>query len=147
MDLPDAVRDWLVDLKFGVIDQAELVSRVDREIERLDDPPYFLIELSLGQVPASEHRFDLSAGRLTNGDLGRLALRLLANLNARTMNADDIAAVSARVSFHDNYVDAWLPFCTITDEADLIEQGVKDVSGLDDMVAHCLGKAAKFAAD
>lgn len=77
MDLREKVRARLVDVKDGLIDSPELVDRADRAIAEIDNPPDYLIALSLGEPLHYVARLDLVQDSMSNEDLGRLALRLL----------------------------------------------------------------------
>lgn len=145
MDLREKVRAWLIDAKVGLIDSAELTDRADRAIGEIDNPPDYLIALSLGEPLRHVARLDLVKDRISVEDLGGLAVRLLDRLASGDISLDQVAAVAARLSFprHDNeMIDAWAQFCWITDEQDLIDQGVKDGANFKDGVIEALRKIA-----
>ena len=52
--------------------------------------------------------------------------------------------IATKIAFprHDDQIDAWLEFCWIADEANLIDQGVSDPARFRDGVIDALRKAA-----
>ena len=148
MELREIVRGWLIDERVGFIGSTELKARADRTISDTDDPPDFLIAVSLGEPLHFVDRLDLLKHRLTSEDLGGLASRLLEALDAGRVDVEEIAAISARIAFptHDSeMVDPWTWFCWITDEADLIDQGIRDGANFKDGVIEALNKIAEYA--
>jgi hypothetical protein len=80
-------------------------------------------------------------------DLGLLAKRLLARLEAGEMDCEAIAAVCARVAWpsDEHAQDVWLHFTNITDQKDLIEQGVFEDLEFEDFLRAELARATEFA--
>lgn len=77
-ELREEVRGWLVDAKYGVITEGELVARADSLIAELAEPPDYLIAVSLGESLAQVPRLDMVKERIDARDLGLFAGRLLA---------------------------------------------------------------------
>jgi hypothetical protein len=124
-----------------------LVARADHAISELDEPPDYLIALSLGEPLLHVDQLDLVKFPLTRKDLGGLAIRLLERLESETIGLEEIATVAARISFprDDAMIDAWTQFDWITDEMDLIEHGIKDDSEFRDGVIAALRQASRYA--
>lgn len=148
-ELREEVRGWLVDAKYGVITEGELVARADSLIAELAEPPDYLIAVSLGESLAQVPRLDMVKERIDARDLGLFAGRLLARLEAGEMDGEAIAAVCAKVAWprDERAQNAWLSFTNITDRKDLIEQGVCDDLKYEDFLRAELKRAAEFAAE
>lgn len=145
-DLLEEVRSWLVDEKVGLIGPRDVVAMADRAIERMDQPPDYLIALSLGEPLDHVDRLDLVKHPLTNADLRGLAERLLARLKVDGITLEDVALVAARISFprNDDAIGTWADFAWITDELDLIEQGAKDGANFRQKVEKVLRRIAEI---
>ncbi len=149
MGLREEVREWLIDWNVGLIDSEELKRRADRKIAELDEPPYFLIAVSLGEPLAHIERLDLVKERPTREDLGKLAARMLEGLKADEFDLGTIAAAATMIRFprDEAMIDLWLEFDSISDRLDLIEAGITDPAGFRSEVIAALERAAKHAAE
>jgi hypothetical protein len=147
MDLRETVRTWLVDAKFDVIDQAELVELADKAIAQLDSPPDYLFAVSLGEPLIHLERLDLVKYPPTNADLARLAERLLMRLKSSSIDLQEIVRIATNIDFAsiaDGHF-AWSQFSWITDENHLIEEGIKPVDDFEKGVIEALREAASSA--
>ncbi len=142
-DLREQVREWLIDARYGVIDQTRLIARADQAIADLAEPPDYLFAISLGEALDNVPRLDLRAETIAQNDLAKLARRLLDGLQTECLSLEHIAAVASRIEFPtgDEAQDTWRHLSWIADEAGLIDQGVKDPSTFRDGVIAALQRA------
>lgn len=146
MELRETIRQWLIDTSLGLIDAAELTVLADQAIVEFDAPPDFLIAVSLGEPLTGVPRLDLVAEPLALADLRALATRLITGLESDTLDLEVVAVAAARLSFprSDALADAWAQFAWISDEKDLIDQGVKEATGYRENVFAALRQVAAW---
>jgi hypothetical protein len=125
--LLEEVRGWLIDEKLDLISDEDLVQRADEAIARLDEPPSYLINLSLGESLMHVPRLDLIKEPVSDSDCPRLARTLLERYRAGTIGLEDIGAYALKiVGMLGVRNDAYDTFNWIDDEVSLLSAGIKE---------------------
>jgi len=127
MELVEEVRSWLIEVKVGLISEAELIDLVDSKIAELDEPPDYLMTISLKERIDHLPRLDLIKDRVENKDCSQVARKMLNALNTGEATFDDIGLYSLKMcqllgAQEGPYVD----FDWINDEVYLMNEGVKE---------------------
>lgn len=145
MEMREQVRAWLIDAKFGIIGTAELTALADQTIAALDEPPDYLVSVSLGEPLFHIERLDIVKYPITQEDLGGLAARLLSKIESQTISAMEVATIATNISFPstDEPEGACMQFDWISDEAHLIGEGISDGANFRDDVIAALRSAVE----
>ena len=94
--LLNQLRFWLIQQRIGLITEAELIRRCDHQISILDDPPDYLISLSLREDLFHIPRLDLIKEPLNDLDASLLAKELLSLLQRKQITISQIYDLSLR---------------------------------------------------
>lgn len=125
--LLEEVRGWLIDEKLCLISKEELVRRADDAIARLEEPPNYLINISLGESLMHVPRLDLIKEPISDSDCPRLARTLLQRYRTGTIGLEDIGTYALKIAdmlgARNHAFDA---FNWIDDEVSLLSAGVKE---------------------
>ena len=92
--LLDQLRFWLIQQRIGLITKAELIRRCDHQISILDDPPDYLISLSLQEDLFHIPRLDIIKEPLNDLDASLLAKELLSLLQRNQITISQIYNLS-----------------------------------------------------
>lgn len=127
MELVEEVRSWLIEENVGLITEAELIERVDNKISEFDEPPDYLIAISLKERIDHLPRLDLIKDRVENNDCSNVARKMLSALDSGKASFDDVGLYSLKMcqllgAQERPYVD----FDWINDEVYLMNEGVKE---------------------
>ena len=127
MELVEEVRSWLIEVNVGLLTEAELIELVDSKIAELDEPPDYLMAISLKERIDHLPRLDLIKDRVENKDCSQVARKMLNALNMSEATFDDIGLYSLKMcqllgAQEGPYVD----FDWINDEVYLMNEGVKE---------------------
>jgi len=127
MELIEEVRSWLIEEKVGLISKAELIELVDSKIVEFDEPPDYLIKISLKERIDHVPRLDLIMDRVENKDCSVVAKKMLNALNSGRATFEDIGLYSLKMCQllgvqEKPYVD----FDWINDEVYLMNEGIKE---------------------
>lgn len=115
--------------------------RADDLMRQRDDPPDYLIALSLGESLAHVPRLDLVREPVDTDDLVLLACRVSKALDAGVLDLDGLGAIAMRLTFprSDAAIEpAWARLAWIVDELELVDAGIKDARGLQARIARVL---------
>ena len=94
--LLNQLRFWLIQQRIGLITEAELIRRCDHQISVLDDPPDYLVSLSLREDLFHIPRLDLIKEPLDDLDASLLAKELLSLLQREQITISQIYDLSLR---------------------------------------------------
>ena len=139
------VRGWLIEEKVGLISRAELVRRADELIGKLDDPPDYLISISLGENLEHVSRLDLIKERATDADCSEIAKKILQRYTIGAIGLEDVGIYAlnmARIlgAGEGPYVD----FDWINDEVYLVSTGIKERARSEKMIIEVLQKLSAY---
>ncbi len=127
MKLIEKVRSWLIQEKVGLLSAVELIKLVDEKILELDEPPDYLITISLKERIDHLPRLDLIKYRVENKDCVLVAEKMLSALQDGTASFEDIGLYSLNMcQILGSQEGVYSDFDWISDEVYLMNQGVKD---------------------
>lgn len=127
MELIEEVRLLLIEEKVGLISEAELIELVDSKIAILDDPPDYLIKVSLKERINHIPRLDLIMDRVENKDCSAVAKKMLKALNSGKATFDDIGLYSLKMcQLLGTDEGSSVGFDWVNDEVYLMNEGVKE---------------------
>ena len=127
--LIEEARSALLDAKLGLISPVELVSWADTRIAELQDPPYFLTAISLGEEAqiVEVARLDLVRDKPDEKDCKMLARRILQQLDSGRLHLRDLEVLSYQCAgWLDSESNLSQKLIWISDELYLNREGVKD---------------------
>ncbi|BCG65212.1 MAG: hypothetical protein methR_P3037 [Methyloprofundus sp.] len=127
MELLENVRCWLIQEKVGLLPEAKLIELVDEKITEIDEPPDYLIAISLRERIDHISRLDLVKDRVDNKDCAIVANKMLSALHEGAISYDDIGLYSLNLcQILACQEGAYVDFDWITDEVYLMNEGVKE---------------------
>jgi len=127
MKLIETVRYWLIKEKIGLISNNDLMISIDEQILKLDDPPDYLISISLAEELNRIPRLDFVMDQVKNEDCSRVARDIIEWLNKKDSTFDDIGLFSLNLcKILDKQESCYEKFSWIDDEIYLMNEGVKD---------------------
>jgi hypothetical protein len=127
MELLEKVRCWLIQEKVGLLSKTKLIELVDEKITEIDEPPDYLIAISLRERIDHIPRLDLVKDGVENKDCAVVAKKMLSALHDDTASYDDIGLYSLNLcQILECQEGAYVDFDWITDEVYLMNEGVKE---------------------
>ena len=125
--LISTTREKLLANKIGILSTENLVAWCDGEISRMEQPPFFLIEISMGQKPREPDQLDLVKNIANESDCAGLIEILSAQFKNGQMTLIDLHDVLYKLALlSSGELSHKLHWAA--DEASLIDQGIKSSS-------------------
>ncbi len=130
--------------RIGAVSMAELTAWADEKVLSTDEPPSFIIDLALGEIPASPKELDFIRNEASEVEISRLArliletLKRTADLNEFGFHCYQLALISkgrACELLH------W-----VSDEIHLCSEGVKSFSESEPLIRGALNEIVATSA-
>ncbi len=127
MGMREEVRSWLIQEKVGLLSKVDLVSLVDERISELDEPPDYLITISLGESLEHEPNLDLIKERCTNNECISIAGKMLERFQSGKASLSDLGLYTMKAcQLLGEQEGIYSDFDWINDEVHLVNEGIKD---------------------
>ena len=120
-------REKLIANKIGILSTENLVAWCDGEISRMEQPPFFLIEISMGKKPREPDQLDLVKNNANESDCAGLIEIITSQFGNGELMLVDLHEVCYKLALISNG-DLSQKLHWVADEADLIDQGIKPSS-------------------
>ena len=125
MDLKSEVKYWLIEERVGLISHDELIQRVDKKILDLDEPPAYLVDISV-QDSGLESELNLNLAIIDEDQISKIVERLLSLYKSNTISLTELGVHSYRLScLIDPSNDSKSILNWIDDEILLVNQSIK----------------------
>jgi len=125
MDLKSEVKYWLIEERVGLISHDELIQRVDKKILELDEPPAYLVDISV-QDSGLESELNLNLANIDEDQISKILERFLSLYKSKTISLTELGVHSYRLScLIDPSNDSKSILNWIDDEILLVNQSIK----------------------
>mgnify|MGYP001627909652 CR=1 FL=1 len=125
MDLKSEIKYWLIEERIGLISKDELIQRVDKKILELDNPPSYLVDISISTLEL-EDELNLNLTNIDHDQILKIAERLLSLFKSNSISLTELGVHSYKLScLIDPNNDSRTILNWIDDEIQLINQTVK----------------------
>jgi hypothetical protein len=125
MDLKSEIKYWLIEERIGLISKDELIQRVDKKILELDNPPSYLVDISIITLEL-EDELNLNLTNIDHDQILKIAERLLSLFKSNSISLTELGVHSYKLScLIDPNNDSRTILNWIDDEIQLINQTVK----------------------
>jgi len=125
MDLKSEVKYWLIEERVGLISHDELIQRVDKKILELDEPPAYLVDISV-QDSGLESELNLNLANIDEDQISKIVERFLSLYKSKTISLTELGVHSYRLScLIDPSNDSKSILNWIDDEILLVNQSIK----------------------
>ena len=126
MDLKSEVKYWLIEERVGLISHDELIQRVDKKILDLDEPPAYLVDISV-QDSGLESELNLNLAIIDEDQISKILERFLSLYKSKTISLTELGVHSYRLScLIDPSNDSKSILNWIDDEILLVNQSIKE---------------------
>jgi len=126
MDLKSEVKYWLIEERVGLISHDELIQRVDKKILELDEPPAYLVDISV-QDSGLESELNLNLANIDEDQISKILERFLSLYKSKTISLTELGVHSYRLScLIDPSNDSKSILNWIDDEILLVNQSIKE---------------------
>jgi len=126
MDLKSEVKYWLIEERVGLISHDELIQRVDKKILELDEPPAYLVDISV-QDSGLESELNLNLANIDEDQISKIVERFLSLYKSKTISLTELGVHSYRLScLIDPSNDSKSILNWIDDEILLVNQSIKE---------------------
>ena len=125
--LREEARHKLIEEKAGLISKSDLVRWADEKLLELEEPPDFLISISLRKPLYHMRRLDLLKDRVIDDDCQKLAKCIIQAYESGNIGFGEIEMIALKMThILKDSENSYLDFMWISDELHLADCGVKE---------------------
>ena len=130
--------------RIGAVSMAELTAWADEKILSTDEPPSFVIDLALGDIPVSHQELDFIRNEASEVEISRLA-RLIFEILNRTADLDEFGLHCYRLALISRGRACEL-LHWVSDEIHLCSEGIKSFSDSEPLIREAINEIAENSA-
>ena len=130
--------------RIGAVSMAELTAWADEKILSTNEPPSFVIDLALGDIPVNPQELDFIRNEASEVEISRLARLILEILN-RTADLDEFGLHCHRLALISRG-RAYELLHWASDEIHLCSEGIKSFSDSEPLIRKAINEIAENSA-
>lgn len=126
--------------RIGAVSMAELTAWADEKILGIEEPPSFVIDLAIGEIPVSPQELDFIRNEASEVEISRLARLILEILN-RTADLDEFGLHCCQLALISRGRASDLLYW-VSDEIHLCSEGIKSFSDSEPLIRGAINEIA-----
>ncbi|MCP3433640.1 hypothetical protein [Stutzerimonas stutzeri] len=129
--------------RIGVVSTAELTAWADEKVLSTDEPPSFIIDIALGEIPVTPKELDFIRNEASDVEISKLTRLILEALN-RTTDLNELGLHCYQLALISKGRSCELLYW-ISDEIHLCSEGVKSLSESEPLIRGALNEIVALA--
>jgi|SRR5690606_32061207 hypothetical protein len=129
--------------RIGVVSTAKLTAWADEKVLSTDEPPSFIIDIALGEIPVNPEELDFIRNEASDAEISRLARLILETLN-RTADLNEFGFHCYQLALISKGRASEL-LHWVSDEIHLCSEGVKSLSESEPSIRDALNEIVALA--